>query len=557
MASHFINSPYIGPLNLAIPICITLASLVGLAMTAAARSTIAYDKSIPVAFIRPGESTHDKEYYEGPDAFLKRYQEIYGPYFTIQIYDATVTVISGPLIKELFMHEDASSWDGLNEFSGILEYYNSMRTNHHHDENQIFHELIRDCINPYLKVYAPTNFEQHQAGYDRMLAACPRQDGKIVLDDPVSIPMEMMCCAMAHMYFGPEIAKNRKVIDTLISVAHEFRYLLSIRRSSTWTKFNRHMRFKVFKQPMAHVRVLADIAAPVVMERQHLEAEATENGIHWNRPNDVLQNVMDNYDKYNFAGFEDVIGNVLILIMFSFHSVTDFAANMWYYMAAFPEYVDKLYEEQKQVLDEIQAERERERQELIKRGEPISEDLNPSRDRYLSAAALKKMVHVDSYVREHFRCRAERLNRFHIARKDVTLSNGMHFPKGSILAVNVRSGHVDFDLLGDDADEFRPWRFIGKSKASSKADLDNLVFNLGKHTCPGRVFAVQELKTILLLTVAKFSKVEAQDPALMANILVSRTGVDFPTGVIFTPRDKPFIGEGTITKDLTYDYSER
>ncbi|KAF9109942.1 hypothetical protein BGX27_006963 [Mortierella sp. AM989] len=536
MANYIINSSYIGPLNMAIPVCVTLASLVALAVTVAAPYTIAYDKSIPVASIRPGESTHDKEYYEGPDAFLKKYQDTYGPVFTVKVSDGTVTVISGSLARELFTHEDISSWNGLSEFTGITEFFNSLRTTRD-KENRIFHELIRDCISPYLKEFMPITFEQQHTAYDRMLAACPRQDGKIIVEDPISIPLEMMCCAMAHMYFGPDIAKNRKVIDALIAIEHEFRDLLSTRKSSTWVKLSRHMRFTVLRQPMTYVRVLVEVAAPAVIERRRLEAEAAEMGIKWNRPNDVLQNILDNYDKYNFASFEDVIGSVLILMIFNFHSVSDFTANMWYYMAAFPEYMDKLYDEQKQVLDEIQVEREKERQELIKIGEPIGEDLDPSHDRYLTAAALKKMVHVDSYVREHFRYRAERLNRFHIPRKDVTLSNGMHFSKGSNLAVNVRSTHVDFDLLGDDADKFRPWRFVGKAKSASKAELDMLIFNLGKHTCPGRVFAVQHLKTMLVLTVSRFSKMEVQDPSYTMDILASRTGVDFPTGVVFTPRD--------------------
>ncbi|KAF9433255.1 hypothetical protein BGZ76_009684 [Entomortierella beljakovae] len=69
-------------------------------------------------------------------------------------------------------------------------------------------------------------------------------------------------------------------------------------------------------------------------------------------------------------------------------------------MAAFPECIDKLYRERQDVLDEMETEREMKRQELRDLGKPISPDLDPAHDHDMSILALRKMIYLDSFVRE-------------------------------------------------------------------------------------------------------------------------------------------------------------
>ena len=121
--------------------------------------------------------------------------------------------------------------------------------------------------------------------------------------------------------------------------------------------------------------------------------------------------------------------------------------NILYYLAAFPEHMDTLLREQNQVLDEITKEREEQRQSKLQSGEVHSlmdfesTDLDPKDDRNLSAAAMKRMTHVDSFVREIFRYRSERLQLAHLARKNVVLPNGMTIHKGRTAIINLRSVH--------------------------------------------------------------------------------------------------------------------
>jgi cytochrome P450 len=281
---------------------------------------------------------------------------------------------------------------------------------------------------------------------------------------------------------GPEAARSRKVIDTFINATADFGKMLgngTTPRASLWRSFVYRANYKILNPLQIHVQNLIDESTPVILERRRLEAEAVENGVEYDRPKDILQQLLDNFDKYGFVDLEDVCAHILILILASVHTTTDSSTVLLYYMAAFPQYMETLYEEQCNVLDEIQQEREQKRQELLKKGELIGEDLDPAHDRDLSAAAIKKMVRMDSYVREMFRFRMERLTLIHRARKTVTLSNGIVIPKGESAVINMKYAHHGPEQ-GEDVTEFNPWRFVGKPKAATKVGTDFLSFGMGR-----------------------------------------------------------------------------
>ncbi|KAG0254031.1 hypothetical protein BGZ95_006155 [Linnemannia exigua] len=239
-------------------VCTSLALITVATMKEFSGPLLGYDKSIPVAPLRPGDSTHDKEYYEDPDAFLQRCEKYCGPVFNLQIFHKHVAVISGPLIKEIFMENGLSSFDGLDKFTGFRMYLNCLRKSSRLEVNQSFHAIIRDYMSPSMKAYSPIMLEQFEKNFEKMVSACPVQDGKVVIDNPVSIMLEMVCSAR------PEVASNRKSIDIAIQIAHEVRGLLDYRGSSTWDQFTRHLRFKVFCQPHAYVKSLAKIVEPIL-----------------------------------------------------------------------------------------------------------------------------------------------------------------------------------------------------------------------------------------------------------------------------------------------------
>ncbi|KAF9961118.1 hypothetical protein BGZ72_004882 [Mortierella alpina] len=531
----------------AVPVDILRAALpVGIGLASAAYLTLkmvsqTVDKSIPTVALRKGDSTHDAEHKDDPDLFLARCEEEYGPVFNLHILNQNLTVVSGPMVREVFMNEDFNFGDAIHDVTGLRSFITSIIKSNRHPDSPVQHEIIRDAISPNLPLFTPRIVEQLVSFIDNSLGHC---DHKLV-ENPLLIFQDMIASAMATVFMGPEVAKNRKVIDTFIQCTYDFGKVLGKdSRKSFWHSFQNKATYGngVMNPLHKHVQVLVDAATPVILERRKQEAEAVEKGVEYERPLDILQRLLDNFDKYNFVDLEDVCGHLLILVLASVHTTSDTSTNILYYLAAFPEHMDTLLREQNQVLDEITKEREEQRQSKLQSGEVHSlmdfesTDLDPKDDRNLSAAAMKRMTHVDSFVREIFRYRSERLQLAHLARKNVVLSNGMTIHKGRTAIINLRSVHYNSEVQGDDPAEFRPWRFVGKAKSATKVSADFLAFGMGRHACPGRFLAIQELKTVCVLVVSKYSKLEIQDPSKTKKALLTRIGDQVPTGIIFTSR---------------------
>ncbi|KAF9104521.1 hypothetical protein BGX29_001764 [Mortierella sp. GBA35] len=529
----------IDALKVVLPLGIGLASAALLTMKMASNYP---DKSIPTVPLRAGDTTHDAEFDDDPDLFLARCVEEHGPVFNVKVLNQNLTVISGNMVREVFMNEAFSFGDAIEDLTGVGTMMKSMIKSNRDDDSRVIHEIVRDNISPNLPLFTPRIVYQLTSILDRDLGYC---EGRLI-EKPINILQDMVASAMANVFMGPEIAKSRKVLDTFIQSTYDFATVIGKdNRKNPWHAITNRTKYNLLHPLQKHIKVLIDAATPVVLERRRQEAEAVEKGLDYERPLDIMQRLLDTADKYGFVDLDDICGHLLIMILVSVHTTTDTSTNLLYYLAAFPEYHEPLYQEQQEVLDQISKEREELRQSQIQSGEIASvedfvgTELDPSHDRDFSAAAVKRMVHMDSFVREIFRYRTGRLELMHKARKPVVLSNGMMIAKGVKVVLNMHSVHQSYDYQGEDVSEFRPWRFVGKNKAATKAASDFLSFGVGKHACPGRFLAIQELKTIGALMVSKYSKIEMQNPSHRKRALLSRIGDPCPSGLIFISRSAP------------------
>ncbi|KAF8923093.1 hypothetical protein BGZ58_003351, partial [Dissophora ornata] len=393
LISNTSNPVPIEAIKIALPIGIGLASAAYLTLKAATNDGFSTDKTIPKASIRPGDATHDAEFSEDQDAFLTRCEDEYGPVFNIYFMGKSLTVISGRQTREVFMSEDFSMTDAIDEFTGMREYLFGITKSNHDIDSRVIHEIVRDHISPNLPLFAPRIVQELERNLEKELGTCPKEEGGKLVENPMKILQEMVASAMAVVFVGPEIAKSRKIIDTFITAAIDFGKVLSLgnRRASFWRSLVSRTGYRAQNPLMPHVETLVEYSTPVILERRRLEAEAIEKGVEWKRPDDILQLLLDNSEKYNLVDLEDVCGHLMIVILAGVHTTTDTSTNLLYYLAAFPQYIGKLYEEQQQVLDAIQQEREQQRQELRQKGEPVDESLDPAHDRDLTVTAINKM----------------------------------------------------------------------------------------------------------------------------------------------------------------------
>ncbi|KAI8365362.1 cytochrome P450 [Radiomyces spectabilis] len=119
---------------------------------------------------------------------------------------------------------------------------------------------------------------------------------------------------------------------------------------------------------------------------------------------------------------------------------------------------------------------------------------------------------MDSFMRETLRWNGDYLGLHHLALQDVALSNGQVIPKGSLVVLSVDQIHRG-DYLGMSSMEnkdtkpawvFDPYRYVHDDKPSAVPDTGYIAFGLGAHACPGRYFAVKEIKYMMGEIVMRF-----------------------------------------------------
>lgn len=91
------------------------------------------------------------------------------------------------------------------------------------------------------------------------------------------------------------------------------------------------------------------------------------------------------------------------------------------------------------------------------------------------------------------------------------MSDGTIVPKGMMISMNQLSVYTDEDIYPKPF-EFDPYRMWRKRQEEGKANQyqfvmtsgTNLTFGHGKHACPGRFFASNEIKTLLALVLMRY-----------------------------------------------------
>ncbi|KIM38774.1 hypothetical protein M413DRAFT_19982 [Hebeloma cylindrosporum] len=112
-------------------------------------------------------------------------------------------------------------------------------------------------------------------------------------------------------------------------------------------------------------------------------------------------------------------------------------------------------------------------------------------------ASIGQLYKLDSFFREH-RDITVVMSRY--VMKDFTFSDGTCVPAGTHLCVNARGNHRD-DAHYPSANTFDGFRFAHEDGVDQPLTvtptLDYNAFGNGRPTCPGRFFAVAELKVML------------------------------------------------------------
>ncbi|KAF8875327.1 cytochrome P450 [Gymnopilus junonius] len=219
------------------------------------------------------------------------------------------------------------------------------------------------------------------------------------------------------------------------------------------------------KRAVHHIRPL--------VEEQLKQRE--RHGKDWpDKPNDLI--------SWLFDEAKEIAIRVLSVNVAAIHTTTNALTHTLFNLAAYPEYVAPLREEVESV---IEAEG-------------------------WTKLSMQKMRKLESFIMESQRSAvgAQAMNRKIL--QNFTFSNGITLPAGTEVAIASYETHLD-DKNYDRAHEFQGFRFSNmphegeglKHQFVSMAP-NYYTFGMGRHTCPGRFFAVNELKAMLVYILLNY-----------------------------------------------------
>ncbi|KAL4251285.1 cytochrome P450 family protein [Abortiporus biennis] len=260
--------------------------------------------------------------------------------------------------------------------------------------------------------------------------------------------------------------------------------------------------------------IFKPVAAPFINERIDMLKEYGEN---WaDKPNDMLMWILET-GLSRGADLREIVEMLLATDFAAIHTSSNSFAHALYHLAANPEYIQPLRDEVESVIG--------------KQG--------------WSKTAMTNLRKIDSFMKESMRMNG--INGTSIMRKamrNFTLSDGTYIPKDTILVAPSNATHTDEENYSN-AHEFLPFRFSdirdedgeGTKHHFVSTSADYISFGHGKHACPGRFFAANELKAMLAHIVLNYDVKFEHEGVRPENVWFGTTLVPAPTAkVLFRKR---------------------
>ncbi|EUC27053.1 hypothetical protein COCCADRAFT_10237 [Bipolaris zeicola 26-R-13] len=314
------------------------------------------------------------------------------------------------------------------------------------------------------------------------------------------------------VFVGRELARDLEYLDLSCFYAVELtNAVASLKKLPPWLKPFLASRTPEIIALRAREKQTIRVLRPIVKGRMVAKA----NDPNWQEPDDVLQWLIN---ESNGTDSVETLATVLLALIFgATHTTTITLTSILYTLAVTPEYVEPLRQEICNVLAEEGG--------------------------TLTFRGLQKLKKLDSYMKEVLRFYGPFVTSFtRRTLKGITLSNGQYIPAGVMIEVPTVAVYQD-ELLYPSSGTFDGFRAYKTCSTGNAADIarnqfatsneENLTFGYGRHACPGRFYAANEIKMILARLILDYDiKMPNNERERHAQIDVGKISLPDPTKML-------------------------
>ncbi|KAI8142586.1 cytochrome P450 [Fennellomyces sp. T-0311] len=404
--------------------------------------------------------------------FLDWCSQKYGDLYDINIAGSITTVASGHSAEEALkaVHEDLSLEEGVLKDVLYLHYVlDEMTFEMGFKANP---PVAKDVIASH-KIGRLT--ERIERGLERGLRELGNGQDNLRLDNPSFFLQRFVAYMSVSSLVGEEVETNLEVIQSFADFTGDVTNNVGIFMAVPTVL---HRFIVPFLQKVEwHRKVMRKHVLPIVRDRRRKIREAAEHGQDHGLDPNFLQGLIE-HKKEDGSQYtdEEVAQSVLLIAFASVHTTSMNLSFCIYWLLARPD---------------LRAELEKE----------IAEVLG---DKPITNESLKEMKFLEQFIREVLRQGVDKLATTKAVMREVyTFANGYQVPKGR----RVQSANRQLNMMGlnatrSEVDQMDP-AMSGK-KLATQPGRDFVTFGLGKHLCPGRFFAVHEIKMSLIVLLRRY-----------------------------------------------------
>ncbi|CAL1709887.1 unnamed protein product [Somion occarium] len=443
----------------------------------------------------------------GRDMLQEGYQKYKGGTFKVAMPDRWIVFVSGETMEEVRkMPDEQMSFFGAIQDMLQVEY----TFGHEVAKDPFHHELIRNQLTRNLTNLFPDVHDEITVAFNDLIPMSTTDEWTTVNAFPIM--QRIIARVTSRVFVGLPLCRYDPYVD--LATRHTLE-ITKIRAMLTF--FPRPLKpiaLKLFNKTHGNLQLAKQYLGPTIEERL---SKMRKYGNDWtDRPRDMLQWVIEEATSKG-GGIEGIVQIILATNFAAIHTTSNSLTHALYQLAANPQYVKPLRDEIESVLKE----------------------------EGWSKNAMNKMRKLDSFIRESQRVHGiSGISFLRRAVTDVTLSNGSFIPAGTILMAPSVCTHMDSENY-DDPSVFKPWRFSEMREGEGESTKYQFVststsyipFGHGKHACPGRFFAANEIKGILAHTVMDYDIKFENEGVRPDNVWLSIQVLPSPTAqVLFRKR---------------------